>query len=116
MVAKLLRVPVARQRLFWRSAELDDRRSLEEAGLHKSGETLLFDARPEAGADALLEPVSTAALHGAAGALPPALGRALLKARRGLVVGAKGPELALDGTGGTYFLAGLDGKPAGCFK
>mmetsp|Transcript_21987 Transcript_21987/g.65929 ORF Transcript_21987/g.65929 Transcript_21987/m.65929 type:complete len:689 (+) Transcript_21987:355-2421(+) len=116
MVAKLLKVPVARQRLFWRSTELEDRRTLEEAGVHKSGATLLFDARPEAGADALLEPVSTAALHGGDGALPPPLSRSLLKARRGLVVGARAPELALDGTGGTYFLAGLDGKPAGCFK
>ena len=48
--------------------------------------------------------------------LPPPLGKALLKARRGLVVGRRKPELALDGTGGTYFLAGLDGVYAGCFK
>ena len=31
-------------------------------------------------------------------------------------MGRRKPELALDGTGGTYFLAGLDGVYAGCFK
>ena len=42
---RLLQIPVARQRLFWRSRELRDHRSLEECGIHRSGTTLLFDAR-----------------------------------------------------------------------
>ena len=86
--------------------------------MHHSGATLLFDARPELTEtdEAALEPVSCAALHGGDGALPPTLGRALLRARRALVVGQKAPELAMDGTGGTYFLPGLDGAPQACFK
>ena len=117
LVAKLLKIPPQRQRLFWRSTELVDARTLEESGVHKSGETLLFDVSHQASRESpTLEPVSCAAIHEAEGALPPPLGKALLKARRGLVVGRRKPELALDGTGGTYFLAGLDGVYAGCFK
>lgn len=116
LVAKLLKIPPGRQRLFWRSSELVDARTLEESGIHKSGETLLFDVNQQAPHATTLEPVSCAAIHKADGALPPQLSKAFLKARRGLVVGRRKPELALDGTGGTYFLAGLDGVPAGCFK
>ncbi|KAH8072405.1 1-phosphatidylinositol 4-kinase [Aureococcus anophagefferens] len=103
---------------YFRSAELADHRTLEASGVHHSGATLLFDARPELteSDEAALEPVSCAALHGGDGALPPTLGRALLRARRALVVGQKAPELAMDGTGGTYFLPGLDGAPQACFK
>lgn len=133
-----LGIPVSRQRLYWRSRELKDHRTLEESGIHQSGATLVFHARPtddaveestssSSGSEAIpwrnsgplvpsLEPVSCLALHGAEGALPPALHRGVLKARRAMVVGAKAPELALDGTGGTYFLRGLDGRPAACFK
>ena len=116
LVAKLLKIPPGRQRLFWRSSELVDARTLEESGIHKSGETLLFDVNQQAPHATTLEPVSCAAIHKADGALPPQLSKAFLKARRGLVVGRRKPEQALDGTGGTYFLAGLDGVPAGCFK
>jgi len=150
-LSRLLGIPVSRQRLYWRSRELKDGRTLEESGIEASGATLVFDARPAdssvgGGEECLLgrltpaagekaagrgsrserrewssrrtpslEPISCAALHGGA-ALPAALNRALLKARRALVVGAKAPELALDGTGGTYFLRSLDGRPAACFK
>jgi len=177
-VAKLLRIPSSRQRLFFRSRELKDHRTLEESGIHKSGATLLFDARVDSllsecrsssslsssssssgtaattttttatatttatttttttttatsrggqqrpcflpkkqRSSTCLEPVSCAALHGGDGALPSALQRAMLKARRALlVVGAKAPELAMEGTGGTYFMFGLDGRPVACFK
>ena len=166
-VAKLLKIPQSRQRLFFRSRELKDHRTLEESGIHRSGSTLLFDARlswncnvicsellspsqqskkgpvfPSSGSstngslcsprppesptqfmqktttETSLEPVSCAALHGTDGALPSTLQRAMLKARRALFVPgkAKAPELALEGTGGTYFMYGLDGRPVACFK
>ncbi|KAH8066636.1 1-phosphatidylinositol 4-kinase [Aureococcus anophagefferens] len=97
-IAKLLRIPPQRQQLrapasataragpYFRSAELADHRTLEASGVHHSGATLLFDARPELteSDEAALEPVSCAALHGGDGALPPTLGRALLRARRAL--------------------------------
>ena len=44
-IAKLIRMPPANQRLFFRSRELRDHRTLEESGIHRSGATLLFDAR-----------------------------------------------------------------------
>ena len=145
-LSRLLGIPVSRQRLYWRSRELKDGRTLEESGIEGPEPTLVFDARPADGSGddscrltppssssskggsssggsraaggsrtPSLEPISCAALHGGP-ALPTTLNRALLKARRALVVGAKAPELALDGTGGTYFLRGLDGRAAACFK
>mmetsp|Transcript_4300 Transcript_4300/g.13434 ORF Transcript_4300/g.13434 Transcript_4300/m.13434 type:complete len:885 (+) Transcript_4300:163-2817(+) len=162
-VAKLLRIPPARQRLFFRSRELRDHRTLEESGVHRSGATLLFGVAwnalcsdpkllvpsskkqasssassaaasssskggdvssplPPCGAArkktvAHLEPVSCAALHGGDGALPSTLQRAMLKARRALfVAGSKAPELAMDGTGGTYFMYDREARPVACFK
>ncbi|KAJ8602360.1 hypothetical protein CTAYLR_004250 [Chrysophaeum taylorii] len=140
-IARLVGIPASRQRLYWRLRELKDHRTLEESGIHQSGATLVFDARPadECGGDrgrgstppttppsgacgrcegslAALEPVSCAALEGPDGSLPSALRRALLRARRALCVGGKAPELALDGTGGTYFLHGPDGRRVACFK
>ncbi|KAJ1459089.1 phosphatidylinositol 3 and 4-kinase-domain-containing protein [Pelagophyceae sp. CCMP2097] len=123
-IARLLKIPANQQRLYYRSAQLQDHRTLEESGIHKSGATLLFDARPRGGHDAeasvsepSLEPISCAALHRRSdGALPPALGRAFLKARRALIVNAKAPSLAMDGTGGTYFMHDIDGRAVGCFK
>lgn len=157
-IGRLLGIRASRQRLYWRSVELRDHRTLEESGVHESGATLVFDARPadETGSTAdegcyaafstrqpvvdetrrmagrppaspsklrigqptspSLEPVSCAALHGSPGALPPAVSRSLLKARRGLVLGSKAPELAMEGTGGTYFLYDLHGRPVACFK
>lgn len=136
-VSRVVGIPASRQLLYWRSRELKDHRTLEESGVHRAGATLLFDAqraddsgegcrvvvggapsppRSSSGKSLSLEAVSSSALGGPDAALPPKLASSLLLARRALVLGSKAPELALDGTGGTYFLRSLDGRPVACFK
>lgn len=118
-LSHLLSIPVSRQRLFYRSRELTDHRTLEESGVHSSGSTLVFDVRPGEDEEDVpttdLEPVACPSLH-ADGVLPPDLESAVAKARVALFVGGKSPELAMDGTGGTYFLRSQDGRHVACFK
>jgi len=122
-----LGVPPSSQRLYFgplmtSGGELPNHRSLHDAGIYRSGETLLLDVKNRnpgtgvgsgsmAGASALASISSLNALGAndvcvSASFLdvtPRALRRTVCQARRGFAVGLK-PDLVLDGSGGTYFL------------
>lgn len=114
---KLLHVPPSSQRLYLGpiivpGKELSNHHSLHDAGIYKSGETLLLDIKGGVVDDVSstsyvtsLRPSSNdicivSSMYDDA---PRALRKIVQQARRGFSMGLK-PELVLDGTGGTYFL------------
>jgi len=113
----LLHVPPSSQRLYFgplmiSGKELPNYRTLQDAGIYRSGETLLLDIKggvvddgSSASSMTSLRPstsdvcVSSFMLD----VTPRPLRRIVQQARRGFALGLK-PDLVLDGTGGTYFL------------
>lgn len=114
---KLLHVPPSSQRLYLGpiivpGKELSNHHSLHDAGIYKSGETLLLDIKGGVVDDVSstsyvtsLRPSSNdiCILSSMYDDAPRALRKIVQQARRGFSMGLK-PELVLDGTGGTYFL------------
>lgn len=114
---KLLHVPPSSQRLYLGpiivpGKELSNHRSLHDAGIYKSGETLLLDIKGGVVDDVSstsyvtsLRPSSNdiCILSSMYDDAPRALRKIVQQARRGFSMGLK-PDLVLDGTGGTYFL------------
>ena len=122
-----LGVPPSSQRLYFgplmtSGGELPNHRTLHDAGIYRSGETLLLDVKNRnlgtgsgsgstAGASALASISSLNALgandvcvsSSFLDVTPRSLRRTVCLARRGFAVGLK-PDLVLDGSGGTYFL------------
>jgi hypothetical protein len=113
VIQQVLHVPPRDQRLYFGPlmTELPNHRTLQDAGIYRSGETILLDisSRSLIGDDDLCSAsslrasadvcVSTSMID----ACPRLLRRNVAQARRGLALGLK-PELVLDGSGGTYFL------------
>lgn len=114
VIQKIMHVPPSAQRLFFgpllsSGRELPNHRTLHDAGIYRSGETLLLDIKASnQGASPY------AALRATEGndvfisssmidSTPKVLRSLVQKARRGFLMGYK-PELVLDGSGGTYFL------------
>lgn len=114
---KLLHIPPSSQRLYFGpfivpGKELSNHRSLHDAGIYKSGETLLLDIKGGVVDDlsstsyvTSLRPSSNdiCILSSMYDDTPRALRKIVQQTRRGFSMGLK-PELVLDGTGGTYFL------------
>jgi len=114
---QLLHVPPSAQRLYYgplliSGKELPNHRSLHDAGIYKSGETLLLDIK--GGSSSQLENDDMTSLRASGGndicisssmldSTPKGMTRIIQQARRGLMMGLK-PILVLDGSGGTYFL------------
>lgn len=120
-IQKLIDVPSGMQRLFFgplltSGGELPNHRTLQDAGIYRSGETILLDIK---NADACS---SSSSFHGSMTSLrssiaandvsistfmldstPKPLVQLVQQARRGMALGLK-PEFVLDGSGGTYFL------------
>lgn len=142
----LLHVPPSVQRLFVvgplhvHGRELPNHRTLQDAGIYKSGETLLLDIR--GGADGVSGGAAAGALlsSGCSSASgyrsgnevshdgntvhitqfmldcsPRALKKTVHQALKGFVHGYK-PELVLEGSGGTYLLHGQGKARVGVFK
>jgi len=116
-IQKVLKVPTHAQRLYFGpllTRELPNHRTLHDAGIYRSGETLLLDIKgtPESSSPSPYSSmyslrsssvsdicISSSVLN----STPKALRAIATEARRGFALGIK-PELGLDGSGGTYFL------------
>jgi len=119
-------IPPSRQRLFYgplmtSGRELPNHRSLHDAGIYRSGETILLEVRgndnnnassPLSSAlpDSNLS-ISTSFLD----STPRLLKRTIQQARRGISLGLK-PQRTLDGSGGTYILCDARKCPIAVFK
>lgn len=112
VISTRLHVPINQQRLFFRGRELRNPHTLQDVGIYRSDETVLFQVcscdRAASQSSWLLEPYGTVKC-------PKVLHRLLLQCKRGMHLGLA-PTLALEGTGGTYFLPGPKGQPLVCFK
>lgn len=116
-IQQTIHIPVQSQRLFFgplltSGKELPNHRTLHDAGIYRSGETVLLDIK--GGSSSCLGASSTLTLRpGAASDIvisssvmdsTPRLARSQVQeARRALALNLK-PEFILDGSGGTYFL------------
>mmetsp|Transcript_7590 Transcript_7590/g.8667 ORF Transcript_7590/g.8667 Transcript_7590/m.8667 type:complete len:695 (-) Transcript_7590:279-2363(-) len=103
IIASKTQVPPQSQRLYYGPLiSLPNHRTLNDAGIHKHGETLLLEIIQ----DQVLSPGSEADLrmtNSLSELTPRTLQQIIQRARRGLALGFK-PKLVLDGSGGTYFL------------
>jgi hypothetical protein len=110
-IQQTLQVPPASQRLFFgplltSGRELPNHRTLHDAGIYRSGETLLLDIKgstAEPSIVALRYPNDICISVSMFDSTPKPLRCLVQEARRGLAVGLK-PDLVLEGSGGTYFL------------
>lgn len=112
-----LKIPCSSQRLYFgplltSGGELPNHRTLHDAGIYRSGETLLLDIKDSCSSNTFFS--SIYALQSATGndicissSMMDSTARTLRalvqEARRGFSLGLK-PEFVLDGSGGTYFL------------
>lgn len=116
VIQQVLHVPPSSQRLYFgplmtSGGELPNHRTLHDAGIYHSGESLLLDIASRAlvgDADmcCFTSPRTSADIcvsSSMIAACPRLLCRIVQQARQGLAVGLK-PDLVLDGSGGTYFL------------
>eukprot|EP00566_Odontella_aurita_P004884 CAMPEP_0113551510 /NCGR_PEP_ID=MMETSP0015_2-20120614/14563_1 /TAXON_ID=2838 /ORGANISM="Odontella" /LENGTH=789 /DNA_ID=CAMNT_0000452407 /DNA_START=742 /DNA_END=3111 /DNA_ORIENTATION=- /assembly_acc=CAM_ASM_000160 len=108
-----LHVPSSAQRLFFgplltSGGELPNYRSLHDAGIYRSGETLLLDIKggSEVASISSLKKSAVSDICVSSSFLdltPKSLRRTVQQSRRGFALGLK-PDLVLDGSGGTYYL------------
>ena len=114
VIQKIMHVPPSAQRLYFgpllsSGGELPNHRTLYDAGIYRSGETLLLDIKASSSAAS-----SYSTLRASDGndvcisssmidSTPKILRSLVQKARRGFLMGLK-PDFVLDGSGGTYFL------------
>jgi Phosphatidylinositol 3- and 4-kinase len=131
VVQQVIQVPPGAQRLYFgplltSGGELPNHRTLHDAGIYRSGETLLLDIKQSVSSDSSSAFNSTYALRSAQGndvcisssmmdSTPRRLRSMVQDARRGFAVGLK-PELVLDGSGGTYFLHDVRKNKIAVFK
>jgi hypothetical protein len=112
-IQQVLHVSPRDQRLYFGPlmTELPNHRTLHDAGIYRSGETLLLDIASRAligdadlcSVSSLRASADVCVSSSLIDACPRQLRRNVAQARRGLALGLK-PELVLDGSGGTYFL------------
>uniref|UniRef100_A0A6U5NS36 Uncharacterized protein n=1 Tax=Grammatophora oceanica TaxID=210454 RepID=A0A6U5NS36_9STRA len=118
---QLLHVPPSSQRLYFgplMGNELPNHRTLHDAGIYHSGETLLLDIANSTGMETsstLSQPSDVCVSKSWLSTTPRALRQKIQQARRGMALGLK-PELVLDGSGGTYFLRDARKCPVAVFK
>jgi Ubiquitin family len=125
VIQKMMHVPPSAQRLYFgpllsSGGELPNHRTLHDAGIYRSGETLLLDIKISNS----ISPDGT--LSSSAGndicisssmidSTPKVLRSIVQKARRGFQVGLK-PSLFLDGSGGSYAVFDPRKKKIAVFK
>jgi Phosphatidylinositol 3- and 4-kinase/Ubiquitin family len=122
IIQQAIHVPPGSQRLFFGAlltsgGELPNHRTLHDAGIYRSGETLLLEIKGRRNLDSAGLSASFASSmfsqsdsasdvyisSSMINSTPRMLRQVVQQARRGLAVGLK-PEFVLDGSGGTYFL------------
>jgi hypothetical protein len=106
--------------LLTRATELPNHRTLQDAGIYRSGETLLLKIKGSEvtapSISSLRHQVNDVCVSSSLLDLTPkSLQRMVQQARRGLAVGLK-PALAPDGSGGSYFLSDARKSRVGVFK
>ena len=112
-LSQLLHVPPCNQRLFFGPGnDLPNHRTLYDAGIYRSGETLLFDIHSSAGCLSSTDKASLLSSGSSSKVCvslvlydltPKRIRRIVQKIRRSLDLGLE-PEISLDGSGGTYFM------------
>lgn len=120
---RYLDVPPSRQRLFLgplltSGRELPNHRMLHDAGIFRSGETLLLEIRGDPHSSPSTGHIPSNDLRISSslwGLTPRHLRHTIQRARRGLSLGFK-PQPSLDGSGGTYFLCDARKAWVGVFK
>jgi len=116
-IQQALRIPTSAQRIYFgplltSGKELPNHRTLHDAGIDRSGQTLLLDIN--GGSSGLSSVMSAYSMQSEVksdvcisssviDATPKLLAQLVQQARRALAIGLK-PEFILDGSGGTYFL------------
>ena len=128
LLCKHLHVPPSAQCIYYgplltSAKELPNHRTLQDAGIYRSGETLLLEIKGAAAAGSSSHSISS--LRSKANDIcvssslldltPQSLQRLIQQARRGLALGFK-PALAADGSGGSYFLSDARKMRVGVFK
>jgi hypothetical protein len=123
VIQKMMHVPPSAQRLYFgpllsSGGELPNHRTLHDAGIYRSGETLLLDIKVSNSIDGTLSSatgndicISSSMID----STPKALRSIVQKARRGFQVGLK-PSLFLDGSGGSYAVFDPRKKKIAVFK
>ena len=117
VIQKKIHVPIQAQRLFFgplltSGKELPNHRTLHDAGIYRSGETILLDIKGRS--SSLSSSFSAFSLRSGThsdiaisssviDATPKPLRSLVQEARRALALNLK-PEFVLDGSGGSYFL------------
>jgi hypothetical protein len=126
-IQQLLHVPPCRQRLYSgplivSAKELPNYRTLYDAGVYRSGDTILLDIVGNTiDEQASLTSLSSSAVSDICVSssmldlTPRPMRRLVQHARRGLALGIK-PELVLEGSGGTYFLHDTRKNKVAVFK
>jgi hypothetical protein len=132
VIQRELHIPPSAQRLYFgplmtSGGELPNHRTLQDAGIYRSGETVLLDIKggtvdivstSESSSLSTLRPLASADVcvsSSMVDSCPKGLRRTVQQARRGLALGLK-PALVLDGSGGTYFLHDARKVRIACFK
>ena len=122
-IQRLIQIPPNAQRLYYGPLqELRNHRTLHDAGIYRSGATLLLDIKRSVDASSSLSIdslrtsgsdvcISSSMLD----STPRQLRQLVQLARRGVAVGIK-PELVLDGSGGTYCLHDSQKSKVAVFK
>lgn len=121
-IQRLIQIPPNAQRLYYGPLqELPNHRSLHDAGIYRSGATLLLDIKR--GVDSSSHSIDSLRTSGSdvcisssmLDSTPRQLRQLVQHARRGVAVGIK-PELVMDGSGGTYFLHDSQKAKVAVFK
>mmetsp|Transcript_5514 Transcript_5514/g.7997 ORF Transcript_5514/g.7997 Transcript_5514/m.7997 type:complete len:703 (-) Transcript_5514:87-2195(-) len=114
VISSILHIPSSSQRLFYGPlAALPNYRSLLDAGIDRSGETLLLDIQTETSNFSRLPDINIASSM--IEQTPKRLQQLIQQTRRGLALGLK-PQLVLDGSGGTYYMHDARKSPVAVFK
>ncbi|CAJ1969230.1 unnamed protein product [Cylindrotheca closterium] len=123
IVHRTIHYPPHSQRLFFgplmtSGQELPNHRSLHDAGIYKSGETLFLKNKNNKATMNGAKNCSNTELNISESVVditPRLLRNKVTQARRALTIGLK-PELVLDGSGGTYFLHDVRKSKIAVFK
>lgn len=112
-ILKEIGMPVASQRLFARNCELENNNTLESYNvLHKGRNTVLLVQRKALeGRNSFIEPYGDIQNN----RFPSAIANMINEIMKGMALGL-GPQLAFDGTAGTYFMRDQNRSNIGIFK
>jgi len=126
VLQKQLHVPQSAQLIFFgplmsTGFALPNHRTLTDAGIYRSGETLFLKIKGEGSMTSSISRLKSGGKNDVCispsllDVAPKNIRKTISQARRGLALGLK-PDLVLDGSGGTYFLRDARKVPVAVFK